>query len=244
MNSSQVDTELIEDTKRELMNWMLQQEITQLENDLSNTISLFGFILTALSLIFLVTAYFMNKIFTKKLDDVVNKSEVVSEDSEKVSSLKKDIETKIKSFNGKYEELIKSEEKTSQLLNGNKVIFRYIEFLEDGLKQLDIKIRFYELEAEIIKLEPRINDDLINNFKWDYEAETPKECFEYYKKEYKNGKQKITSINLDDFLKENNKALHLYDEDYHDGMMHYESYVNEFEDVENYYQVLNKILND
>lgn len=180
----------------QVKNMMLEQQVNNLENSLSNTISFFSIVLAIAAVLIGLIGWWMNKTFSNKLDEVRKVSADVERKSENINELEKKVLDKSEYIDRLYDSIKEWEhykKETNENIEGMKL---WSEMLEEALSiQIEVN-EFKRIEDRVDELEKSITQNQIDGFPWEDTQMSTNENFKYHKSYYTEAQDAIKKVKL------------------------------------------------
>ncbi|RID87071.1 hypothetical protein D1953_07070 [Peribacillus asahii] len=186
------EVQIVEDVKEEMQNWMLEQQLTNMENTLSDTISFFSttfaIVGIGVTILLVFAGWWLNRLFNTKLEKVQEFSNSVSENKTDIEKIEKELIKRL----GHIKELENSLREETGKLTNQEEINSFLEKENNYLKeQVEFTLTLTRFQSVILRIEEhltKINESMIESSEWGSESETPVEDFEWQKKDYLEAK--------------------------------------------------------
>ncbi|MBY0122173.1 hypothetical protein [Bacillus sp. S/N-304-OC-R1] len=182
----------LNEIKEQMQNWILEQQLSNTENTLSDTIAFFSTTFAvvgiAVAILLVFAAWWMNKLFDSKLEKVREYSEATIKDKNEVESIKSEISNKLDNIKHLEESLQKAIEK----LTHQKEISDFLEQENNYLKeQIELTLTLTRFQNIILKTEnllSKVNDDVVEKSQWASAFEDPLDQFMWEESSYSDAK--------------------------------------------------------
>lgn len=186
------EMQIVEEIKDDLQNWMLEQQLTNLENTLSDTISFFSttfaIVGIAVAILLVFSGWWLNKLFNVKLEKVQESSGLVSEHKTDIENIEKEVTKKFNSIVN-LEGLL---QEATDKLQDQEEINNFLEVENNYLKErCEFILTLIKFQRVIIKSEEClsiIDDNLVKNSKWGSKFEDPLDEYKSNKGSYVGAK--------------------------------------------------------
>lgn len=185
------ETQIIE-IKEQMQNWILEQQLSNTENTLSNTIAFFSTTFAvvgiAVAILLVFAAWWMNKLFDSKLEKIREYSEATIKDKNDVEGIKSEISNKFDNI----KHLEESLQKATVKLTLQEEISDFLEKENNYLKeQIELTLTLTRFQDIILKTENlliKINDDVVEKSQWARAFENPLDKFIWEQSSYSDSK--------------------------------------------------------
>lgn len=236
------EAQIVEDVKGEMLNWVLEQKINNLEHTLSDTISFFSttfaIVGIVVTILLVIAAWWLNQLFNTKLEKVKEFSESASKHKEEIEKIQTDINITHNSIKEMFDFIKSNKDEVASALDNQQNNQNWLDFLEEKYMILECNQKFLMLIDEVeAKLKTITKKDIENYYVDEFEG-SPESQFEYQKKYYIDAKNKFLEMQkqgytIKDFME--------------DKGMEYEplsgEILSEFGEAEGFLEELNKIKN-
>ncbi|HDX9613664.1 TPA: hypothetical protein ROY01_004800 [Bacillus toyonensis] len=196
MNNSVNQNEQILDQVKKMM---LEQQVSELGNSLSNTISFFSMVLAIGAIFFavliVVISWWLNRLFNEKLKNVEVIETRVKSDLREIKQIKRENDKKFSESQDMYNDIQNSKQKLDIMLEENKRFRIWNEYLEEKIKIVEKRADFMELAHEIEEKIKKVTRDDIVKFYTDLAEGEPEEQFNFQMNYYLEAREAFLSLN-------------------------------------------------
>ncbi|MCQ6275763.1 hypothetical protein JMM81_12435 [Bacillus sp. V3B] len=222
---------------------LLEQQVSNLENTLSDTISFFSMVLALGAILFavliVVASWWLNRLFNKKLIQVEVAEQNATNNLLELQQIKDDVNQKYERINEMHEFVKSKKGKIEEIIEDHENLEKWIMFLEEKINILDNGQKFLILIDEVERKLKTITKSDIENFYVDEFEGPPESQFESSKKYYTEAKNKFLTMQ---------KKTYMIEDFVLDNEMEYEplsgEIISEFEEAKGFLEELNKIKKD
>ena len=171
---------------------ILEQQVNNLENTLSDTISFFSMALAIgavfFTILIVLTSWWLNHLFSKKLAKVEVIEQNVSNNLKKINNISKEIDLKYESIKTLHDFVQSEKDKTDGIIENHEFYKINLEYLEEKNKIQEYNLKFYQLIDEVENKIRNITDEELARYYTDEFEGTPEEQFNYDKSYYDEAK--------------------------------------------------------
>lgn len=174
---------------------MLEQQVSELGNSLSSTISFFSMVLAAGAIVFAIiiagVSWWFNRLFSEKLKKVEEIERNVKNELLEVKQIRQNTDTKYSEIKEIYSSIQNSKHKLDKVIKENLTLKTWNEYLQEKIEMAENNIKFMKLVLEIEDKLKKVTQNDIVKFYTDKKEGNPQKQFELDKKYYLDAKKAV-----------------------------------------------------
>ncbi|MHA4196216.1 hypothetical protein [Bacillus cereus] len=194
-NAVNQNEQILEQVKK----MMLEQQVSELGNSLSNTISFFSMTLAAGAIVFAIViailSWVWNRVFNEKSKKVEDMEINVNNELVEVKRIKRETDKKFIEIKDMYNEIQNLKQKLETTIEENQSLKLWNDYLEERINIAENNRKFMELIYEIENKLRQVTQNNIMKFYTDKQEGNPQAQFNYHKRFYLDAKKDVVNLN-------------------------------------------------